>query len=153
MKKDMRKTCAAIGLALLACFAGSVPSVATSEPKSGGNAAVFRESVGVWERGPIELDKYVTEDYRGHTSSGDRDLNGLRKKIEDFRSKYSDIHFEVMDQVASGDRVASRLEASLTNSATKRPIRMMGMNISRFRDGKIAEEWVVWEFVRPTGVQ
>jgi hypothetical protein len=58
-----------------------------------------------------------------------------------------------MDQVASGDRVASRLEASLTNTATKRPIRMMGMNISRFRDGKIAEEWVVWEFVLPTGSQ
>jgi hypothetical protein len=27
---------------------------------------------------------------------------------------------------------------------------MIGMNVSRFRDGKIAEEWVVGEIVHPT---
>ena len=77
----------------------------------------------------------------------------MRIDTETFGVKYSNVHFQIMDQVASGDRVAARLEAAATENSTGQSIRMIGMNISRFRDGKIAEEWAVWEIVRPTAPQ
>jgi hypothetical protein len=63
-----------------------------------------------------DVDKFITTDYRGHTSSGDRDRVGLRNRIESFGAKYSNVRFQVMDQVASGNRVASRLEATATDN-------------------------------------
>ena len=114
----------------------------SARPSSSGSAANIADG-----------DKFITADYIGHTSSGDRDRAGLHKRIESFGAKYSNVHFQIMDQVASGDRVASRLEATATETATGQSIRMIGMNISRFRDGKIAEEWAVWEIVRPAAPQ
>ncbi|MBI3448153.1 MAG: nuclear transport factor 2 family protein [Acidobacteria bacterium] len=49
---------------------------------------------------------------------------GLRERIQAFRAKYSGI--------------MSRLEATATEPSSGKPIRMLGMNTSRFRDGKIA---------------
>jgi predicted ester cyclase len=90
----------------------------------------------------------VTRDYVGHTSSGDRNLEGLRKRISDFHNLYPDTKFTVEDQLVEGDQVATRLTAVGTSRATGKVVHLIGLNISRFVGNRIAEEWPVWEPVQ-----
>jgi ketosteroid isomerase-like protein len=72
------------------------------------NADIFRQAVGVWERGTgvADLDQFITTDYRGHTASGDRDRDGLQKRIEAFGTKYSNIHTKL--HLETGSHPVSR---------------------------------------------
>ena len=108
--------------------------------------AVFLRHVSVWENGRVgELKSIIDDDYMGHTSAGERDADGLRKRIEAFRSSFRDIHFSIRDQVIDGDKVATRLECTAVENATNRAVHMWGMNLSVVRKGLIVEEWAVWE--------
>lgn len=123
MRIDNRLRCVVFVLVAAACAHHS--PVGAAEPPARTNAEIFREALAVWERGNIaDGDKFITADYRGHTSSGDRDRAGVQKRIESFRAKYSNIQFQIMDQVASGDRVASRLEATAKEVATGQSVRI-----------------------------
>jgi predicted SnoaL-like aldol condensation-catalyzing enzyme len=111
--------------------------------------SAFRHAIDVWQDGRVDLiAEVVTPDYVGHTSAGDRDVNGLRQRVSEFHALYPDIKFTVEDQVAEGDRVTTRMTASGTSKATGKPVHLIGLNISRFVGGRIAEEWPVWEIVR-----
>jgi predicted ester cyclase len=71
-----------------------------------------------------------------------------------YRALLDDLAFEVVDQVAEGDRVASRFVLSGTNRG--RSIRMWGIVISRMRDGRIVEDWSAFdslELVRQLGLR
>ena len=60
------------------------------------NKAVFRRAVDVWAAGDISaLDGVVAPDYMGHTSEGDRDVDGLRQSIEAFHKLYSECSFSI----------------------------------------------------------
>ena len=110
---------------------------------------VFRRHVTIWENGRSQdLVGVISEAYQGHTSAGDRDRKGLGQRIEKFHSLFKDIHFTILDQVISGERVATRLEATATEISTQQPVHMYGMNVSVVRAGMIVEEWAVWETVR-----
>jgi predicted ester cyclase len=109
----------------------------------------FRHAIDVWQDGRVDLiAEVVTPDYVGHTSGGDRDVNGLRQRVSEFHALYPNIKFTVEDQVAEGDRVTTRMTASGTSKVTGKPFRLIGLNISRFVGNRIAEEWPVWEIVR-----
>ena len=137
----------AISLALVGC--AIQPTAANGQPHD--IAADFRRFVAVWENGDLQrLNDNVDLSYRGHLSTGERNREGLRARIEKFHVLYSNVHFTVLDQVVSGDRVASRLEATCTESASGKTIHMYGMNISIIRYGKLFEEWAVWEVI-PSG--
>lgn len=108
--------------------------------------AVFRRYVSIWERGSLdELTDVLAPNYVGHASTGSRDADGLRERIGKFRKVYLGAHFTIEDQVAEGDKVATRMTATATSSATGMPVKLIGLNVSRFQDGRIAEEWPVWE--------
>ncbi|MEO6113858.1 MAG: ester cyclase [Sphingomicrobium sp.] len=110
--------------------------------------AVFRRAVEVWQRGRAELlDALVTHDYVGHTSKGDRNIDGLRARVTEFHALYPDIKFTIEDQFVEGDRVATRMTAYGTSKATGKSVHLIGLNISRFVGNRIAEEWPVWEVV------
>lgn len=116
-------------------------------------AADFRRLVSAWESGDVGgLDDNVDISYRGHTSAGERDREGLRSRIKGFHASYPDAQFDILDQVVSGDRVATRLEARCRDAASGAAIHMYGMNISIIKNGKLLEEWAVWE-VRPSGTK
>lgn len=122
-------------------------SIAQAQPSAqeAANMRVFREVVQMWESGDTaKLNDVVAPDYIGHPAAGDRDLAGLRARIAAFREQFRGAKFAIKDQVASGDKVATRLTATATSKSGK-PVRLYGMNISRFRDGRIVEEWPVWE--------
>ncbi len=48
-------------------------------------------------------------------------------------------------QVGEGDLVTTRLTARGTLAQTGEARRLIGLNMSRIRDGQIVEEWAAWE--------
>jgi predicted ester cyclase len=81
-----------------------------------------------------------------------RGLDGVRRSTALYRELFEDLAFEVLDQVAEGDRVASRWVMTGTNRG--RRVRLTGITISRLRDGRIVEDWSTFdsgELVRALG--
>ena len=72
-----------------------------------------------------------------------RGLEGVRRSTALYRRLFDDVAFDVVDQVAEGDRVASRWV--LTGSNRGRPVRLWGITISRLRDGRIVEDWSAFD--------
>ena len=65
-----------------------------------------------------------------------------------YRSAFPDVHMEIEDQIAEGDRVATRWVASGTHegdlmgiSPTGNRVTVAGTTIDRIADGQIAETW------------
>jgi predicted ester cyclase len=111
--------------------------------------AAFRRTAQIWEGGRIDLiGEIVTQDYVGHTSAGDRNIDGLRRRISEVHALYPDMKFTIEDQFAQSDRIATRMTAVGTSKATGKVVHLIGLNISRFVGNRIAEEWPVWEVVQ-----
>jgi predicted ester cyclase len=82
-----------------------------------------------------------------------RGLEGVQRSTALYRSLFDDLAFDVVDQVAEGDRVASRWV--LTGSHRGRPVRLWGITISRLREGRIVEDWSAFdgiELLRALGI-
>jgi predicted ester cyclase len=80
-------------------------------------------------------------------------LDGVRRSTDLYRLLFDDLAFEVVDQVAEGDRVASRWV--LTGANRGRPVRLWGITISRLREGRIVEDWSAFdglELLRALGI-
>src|SRR5437764_457008 len=66
-------------------------------------------------------------------------LDGVRESVAIYRALFPDLRIEVVDQVAEGDRVASRWRMRGTHRG--RVVELGGITISRLEDGKIVEDW------------
>jgi len=65
-----------------------------------------------------------------------------------FGGGFDDWNIAIEDQIAEGDRVATRWAASATNTGplqgmppTGKAVRVTGVNVTRFAEGKIVESW------------
>ena len=65
--------------------------------------------------------------------------DGARRSVALYRELFPDLSFVVEEQVSQGDRVASRW--TLTGTHRGRRVRLRGIVISRFDEGKIVEDW------------
>ena len=143
-------------LIALLVFSGGITHPIVGAAKGNGMAvtpqtreAVFRRTARIWQDGRVDLiGEIVTPDYVGHTSAGDRNIDGLRRRISEFHALYPNIKFTIEDQFAEGDRIATRMTAVGTSKATGKVVHLIGLNISRFVGNRIAEEWPVWEVVQ-----
>ena len=101
----------------------------------------------VCARGDMELaPQCYAEDFADHVGSLEyQGLEGVRHSTALYRALFDDLTFEVLDQVAEGDRVASRFVLSGSNRG--RRVRMWGIVISRLRDGRIVEDWSAFDGV------
>jgi predicted ester cyclase len=80
------------------------------------------------------------EDFVDHVGRLEyRGLDGVRRSTTMYRELFDDLAFEVLDQVAEGDSVASRF--ALTGANRGRRIRIEGIVFSRLRNGRIVEDW------------
>jgi ketosteroid isomerase-like protein len=68
---------------------------------------------------------------------------GVKQFIRGAFEGWPDFTATLEDMVAEGDRVAVRMSARGTDATTGKPMTLTALWISRFVDGKIAEEWVV----------
>jgi ketosteroid isomerase-like protein len=115
--------------------------------------AVFRKLVELYAAGDVDsLEQHIAPGYVGHTSAGDRDLEGFRESIRYFHMLfvYHRDSFVVEDQFVEGDKVATRMTAKVLVRETGEPITLIGINLARIVDGKIIEEWNTWEQLRPS---
>jgi predicted ester cyclase len=67
--------------------------------------------------------------------------HGIAESVALYRAVFGDLQIRVDDQVSDGDRVVSRW--TLRGTHRGRPVTLPGITISRFADGKIAEDWTV----------
>jgi predicted ester cyclase len=109
----------------------------------------------VCARGDLDLaPRCYADDFADHVGRAEyHGLGGVRRSTELYRLLFADLAFEVVDQVAEGDRVASRWV--LTGSNRGRRVQLWGITISRLRDGRIAEDWSTFdtlELIRQLGL-
>jgi predicted ester cyclase len=99
----------------------------------------------VCSRGDMTLaPRCYAEDFADHVGRLEyHGLDGVRRSTAFYRALFDNLAFEVVDQVAEGDRVASRFV--LTGSNRGRTVRLWGIVISRFRDGRIVEDWSAFD--------
>lgn len=94
---------------------------------------------------PDFVDHVNALEYRGH--------DGARQSVALYKELFPDLRFVVEDQVSEGDRVASRWTLNGTHRGRK--VRLSGIVISRFEDGRIIEDHAAsdtMELVRQLGV-
>ena len=102
--------------------------IALEQVCSGGDPCA---AVGVY--GSEFRDHVNAREYEGH--------DGIRESLALYQLVFSDgdLRIRVQDQVAEGDKVASRWVADGHNRG--RPISTWGVVISRVEDGEIVEDW------------
>ena len=111
----------------------------------------YIEEVMIKGQGDVsKFDKYVQPDailHNAYPASGS-DINAWKDRVRMFAAAFSDIHVTIHDQIAEGDKVVTRTVFSGTHSGTFRDIPATGrriaadeIQITRMRDGKVAERW------------
>jgi len=103
----------------------------------------FNRLLAIWGGSvPVEeLDCLVAPGYVGHVGSRDRSLTQLKTDIAAHRAATPAV-FRAQHQISEGDYLATRLTAHLSGAASSM---IHGMNISRWENELLAEEWAVWE--------
>jgi steroid delta-isomerase-like uncharacterized protein len=85
----------------------------------------------------------------GVASQGPAEFKEFHKAL---RSACPDVHVELEEMVAEGDRAFARWTATMTHTGdglgmapTGRALKISGMSALRVRDGKLAEGWNNWD--------
>ncbi len=117
------------------------------------NKAIVRRMLDeLFSQGNLHLvDEIIAPDFVEHDPNMPEDLHGpeaFREYVLAYRSAFPDMHIAVEDQVAEGDKVATRWtgtgthQGELTGIApTGTQVTVAGMDVSRISGGKIAESW------------
>jgi serine phosphatase RsbU (regulator of sigma subunit)/predicted ester cyclase len=98
------------------------------------------------------LDKMLAPDFVSHTTplpGQPADREGYKRQVAKSVSAFSDVRFVIEDQIATGDKVVSRISGRgthdrrelLDTAPTGREIASMAIFIHRISEGKISEEW------------
>jgi steroid delta-isomerase-like uncharacterized protein len=106
-----------------------------------------------WSDGDVDaFESILAPGYVRHTKSGDENIDKLRRDIKNSRDAFPNLETEILQSVEQGDMVAIRWQSHGTHTgsymgvpSTKRPVTVIGASFCRFADGKLAEEWVVWD--------
>jgi len=118
------------------------------------NKTVVRQYFEAYDTGDINAVMEFIHPNHVHHPGGGESLNFDERKRDDlvFLSAFSDIKTVVEDQVAAGDKVASRVTMHCTHTgeyqgipATGKRITITFMDISLVKAGKIVEEWVEFD--------
>ncbi len=117
------------------------------------NKALSRRVIEeIFNAGNLEVaDEIVAEDHVHHDPAMPEEGHGIEHFKEFatmYRSAFPDVRIEIEDQIAEGDKVASRWVASGTHEGelmgiepTGNRVRVAGTTIDRIAEGQIAETW------------
>ena len=115
-------------------------------------AAMRRLYEEVWNQGKFEvLDEVVSPDYVGHLPtppSAPSGREGLRWLIQVYRTAFPDIHVQIADQFAEGEKVLTRITIQGTHQGqfmgiapTNKKITVGALVVTRFINGQNVEGW------------
>lgn len=114
---------------------------------------VFEE---IWNRNDFSLiDQVYAPEYVAHVAGSPRDIEGP-EQFKQFVALHgvltSELHFSVDDQIAEGDRVATRWTATSTTASgliaggdDVQTVTVTGISIHRLAEQKIVESWDNWD--------
>jgi steroid delta-isomerase-like uncharacterized protein len=100
------------------------------------------------------VDRCLTPDfvYHGPGSVEVKGQEGYKQFLARLRAMYPDIHVKIENILAEGDLVATRTMCTFTFkspagdiTAAGKPVAMAGTILDRFKDGKIAETWELYD--------
>jgi len=120
------------------------------------NKAVARAVFDVFNGAdPSSLYDVVAADLVDHDPYNpfrDEGREGLKKVIAMYRSAFPDLHFDIEDQIAEGDRVVTRWVGRGTHEgdlmgapATGKTSEVGGVGIDRIENGQVVEAWGYWD--------
>lgn len=79
-------------------------------------------------------------------------VEGLKDVLRGMKAAFPDMHWTVEEQIAEGDKVLTRFEWTGTHRgpflgvpATGRPVKVWGMVVDRFENGKIKDTRIIMD--------
>jgi len=117
------------------------------------NKELLRKAVEeVWNKGNFDnMKEMVSDDFVIHFSRPGEELRGpenVKQFYSSLRDAFPDLHFEILNQVAEGDKVVTHWTASGTHKGefkgippTGNKVTFTAMDIDRIVDGKAVECW------------
>lgn len=113
---------------------------------------IRQEFDSIWNEGEYDEERF-THDYVAHGWAPEPvSLEQEREDTAAFRSAFPDVHKEIEDLVAEGDRVVVRYSMTGTHGGTFDGIEPTGNEVSttgifiyRIEDGQIAESWLNYD--------
>jgi steroid delta-isomerase-like uncharacterized protein len=96
------------------------------------------------------VDEVVAEDVIDHSAAPHQaqGIRGVKERIDALRRGFPDLHMQVEDLIADGDRVVFRYTVSGTFTgelpfaqANGKHFSVTGINIERVKGGRIVERW------------
>ena len=106
----------------------------------------------IFNNGNLDLaDELIAPDYVDHDPAMPEDIRGpegFEEYVSAYRTAFPDIHIEIEDQIAEGDKVVTRWTGTGTHerelagiAPTGNRVILPGMEIVRISDGKLVEGW------------
>jgi steroid delta-isomerase-like uncharacterized protein len=110
----------------------------------------------IWNRRNLDcIDELYAPDYIGHIAARAeviRGPRGLKQFAAMFQFAFPDIRFTIEEQIAEGDKVASRWTVQGTQQSdfmgmapSGEPLTLAGISIQHFADHRIIESWDNWD--------
>ena len=108
-----------------------------------------------WKGNWDVIDEFVATTYVGFDPSLPEPIrgpDGARTNFQMYLDAFTGAHIKVDDQIAEGDKVATRWTGRGTHTGeiqgiapTGKEVTVSGLTISRLEGGKIVEEWTTWD--------
>lgn len=108
----------------------------------------------IWNaRDESAIDKFIPENAQGNDADFGSGRKGFRTQWRQWMDAFPDLHFEIVDMIAEGDKILTRWIQTGTHTgapfmgveATGVKIRVEGMSLDRIDDGWVAEGFDGWD--------
>lgn len=166
----MRRMLSVLSMAIVSlagCGSAESMGLPTSKDRSGLTESVpareidrnkevlLRAHREVWSKGRLRLaDELYDGEYVCHFSGGEewKGVAGLKNNVAEWRRKFPDWCETVDEVIAEGAYVVTRFTSTGTHSGAGAPdlagkrVCIAETAIHRLRDGKIVEQWGLWDF-------
>jgi steroid delta-isomerase-like uncharacterized protein len=119
-------------------------------------ALVHRSFEEVFNQGNLDaVEEIFAPDYVLHDPTSPEEIRGtegMRQYVSMYRSAFPDLQQTIEDQIAEGEKVATRLTGRGTHQGeligippTGNRVEVLGIVINRISGGKIAESWATYD--------
>ena len=117
------------------------------------NKALARRVIEeMFNNGNLDVaDELIAQDYVDHDPAMPEDVHGpegFKEYVSAYRSAFPDLHIQIEDQIAEGNKVATRWTGTGTHEGelagiarTGNRVTLPGMEIVRIYEGKLVEGW------------
>ena len=115
------------------------------------NKAILRQAYDAINRNDLDaLDEMAASDITDHDPAPGQGpgLEGVKDYFSSLHAAFPDVHMDVEDMIAEGDKVVARVSVSGTHQGefmgiapTGNRVTITGIDILRITDGKAVEHW------------